>query len=312
MPADNAPQISICIPAYNQTKYLDILIRSIQDQSFRDFEIIVSDDSKTDDVSNYLRKYNFGNQLKYFRNQPSLGSPENWNAAIAKATGKYIKIMHHDDAFTNPSALEEMFHFMESNNYDYIFCDTKVENLKDPDKSRIHRIKNLSKTIRKPYLIFFGNPIGSPSTSMIKREKFPSLQYDKNYIWLVDMEYYARLFKASSRGNNIPKPLILTYYSSEEQISMMALANFELQIKEQAMLYDRMHTEAPAWIRFFMQVSIVRLFYRGKIKDKKAADYYSHVPGLLKTYFSLLKIKPLYFAYYIFIRAFDWLRKGLV
>src|SRR5438477_7380483 len=108
------PTVSICIPAYNQTTYLEKLLESVTRQKFIDFEIIVSDDSTTDEVSNLLSNFNFGRKLKYFRNHPSLGSPENWNASIRQATGQYIKIMHHDDLFTSETSLSEMVDFLET------------------------------------------------------------------------------------------------------------------------------------------------------------------------------------------------------
>lgn len=44
------PLISICIPAYKNTDYLSVLLQSVAVQTFRDFEVVVSDDSPTDEV----------------------------------------------------------------------------------------------------------------------------------------------------------------------------------------------------------------------------------------------------------------------
>jgi glycosyltransferase involved in cell wall biosynthesis len=44
------PKISICIPTYKQVDKLEVLLRSIDSQTFRDFEVIVSDDSPDMDV----------------------------------------------------------------------------------------------------------------------------------------------------------------------------------------------------------------------------------------------------------------------
>lgn len=309
MATDQPPKVSICIPAYNQIIYLDILLRSIERQTFTDYEIILSDDSTTDNVQNLLNNFSFGHKLTYTRNKPSLGSPSNWNAAISKAKGEYIKIMHHDDAFNSNTSLEEMVNFIEANNYDYIFTDTKVKNVRKPEESREHIIRKLSKIIRKPYLLFFGNSIGSPSTLLLKRKKFVQLKYDPAYIWLVDIEYYIRLFSISSKGNSIPKPLILTHGSAEHQLTSKILTNFPLQAKEQALLYNQLSQKAPSFPEFFMQVYFVRLLFKGKSCEKKVLLFFLRPPLLVRIYFSVIKLKPLYFAYKILIQLLDMTRK---
>ncbi len=305
------PSVSICIPAYNQTVYLNILLKSVERQTFTGYEIIVSDDSTTTDVKNLVDSFDFGEKLKYFRNERSLGSPSNWNAAIQKASGEYIKIMHHDDAFTNDTALAEMMNFIEANGYDYIFADSKIENVKETGKNRIHRIRKFSKVAIRPYLLFFGNSIGSPSTSLIKRNPLAHLEYNPQYIWLVDMEYYIRLFLASSKGGSISKPLILTHDAADHRLTSKIITDFDLQIKEQAMLYNFLIPKSPAFSKFFMQVYLVRLFYKAGTKNKELTRTFIHVPKLLDIYFSAVKYKPLYFAYHICIKSLDILRKIL-
>jgi glycosyltransferase involved in cell wall biosynthesis len=305
------PTISICIPAYNQTRYLSILLQSIEKQKFTDFDIILSDDSNTDDVVNLLGSFNFGSKLKYFRNQPSLGSPANWNAAIKKATGKYVKIMHHDDAFVNEDSLADMVSCIDANQYDYLFCDTKIENVKDPGQNRIHTIRKLNRLIKKPWLLFFGNSIGAPSTLLLKKELAADLYYDAGYIWLVDMEYYVRLFKRSTAGGNISKPLVITHEAMEQRLTSVISTDFDLQIKEQVMLYNVLVPQATRLTRFFMNICFVRLLFKAKARNRKFAAEFDHPPGLVRFYFFSSKLKLLYYAFYIFTRSMDLVRKIL-
>ena len=101
------PLISICIPAYKNKDFLERLLKSVSIQSFRDFEVIVSDDSPTNELENVCSRYTDIFEIHYYRNNIPLGTHENWNASILKASGKWIKVMHHDDWFSD----EESLHF---------------------------------------------------------------------------------------------------------------------------------------------------------------------------------------------------------
>ena len=87
-------KVSICIPTYNQVEYLKKCIQSILAQDYLDYEIVISDDSTNDTVKSYIDSLNLNQKISYYRNSPSLGTPENWNHAISKAKGKYIKVLH--------------------------------------------------------------------------------------------------------------------------------------------------------------------------------------------------------------------------
>ena len=102
--------ISICIPAYSRVAFLQRLLASIAVQTFKDFEVIITDDSPGSDVQEVCSRYADAFPLIYYKNEPALGTPENWNEGIRRASGKWIKLMHDDDWFATPGALQQFAH----------------------------------------------------------------------------------------------------------------------------------------------------------------------------------------------------------
>ena len=89
------PKISICIPNYNNEKYLDDCIKSALNQEFEDIEIIVVDDKSTDNSLDVIQKYS--DFIKIYHNEENLGQPKNTNKIISLAKGEFIVILHSDD-----------------------------------------------------------------------------------------------------------------------------------------------------------------------------------------------------------------------
>src|SRR5262245_26575736 len=101
------PLISICIPAFKRIDFLKRLLDSIVTQSYLDFEVIITDDSPSSEVSELCKQYENNFLIRYFKNAQPLGTPENWNEAIRKAKGEWIKLMHDDDWFADEESLQE-------------------------------------------------------------------------------------------------------------------------------------------------------------------------------------------------------------
>jgi glycosyltransferase involved in cell wall biosynthesis len=93
-------KISICIPTteliYSNGEImgpymLNHLLNSISEQTYTDYEIIISDQSKTDVIKNVCDSWSNLN-IKYYKNNTGFGSAaKNLNFAISKSTGEYIK-----------------------------------------------------------------------------------------------------------------------------------------------------------------------------------------------------------------------------
>ena len=107
--------ISICIPAYKRIADLEKLLNSIGRQTFNNFEVIVTDDSPDDTVKNFCDNYPNKFALTYFKNNPVLGTPENWNEGIRRATGQWVKLMHDDDYFASNDSLALFVEAIQTN-----------------------------------------------------------------------------------------------------------------------------------------------------------------------------------------------------
>src|SRR6187397_2191939 len=100
-------KISVCIPAYKNAAFLKRNLDALINQTLRDFEVVLSDDSPDESVAEIAMAYKEKLQIIYLKNNPSRGTPANWNYAMQHATGKYLKLMHDDDWFATDSALQQ-------------------------------------------------------------------------------------------------------------------------------------------------------------------------------------------------------------
>lgn len=89
-----APEVSICIPAYNRPEELRTSVASALEQTWTDLEVVVTDDSDTD--QNLGAEFD-DSRLRYYSNPQRLGMAANWQRAISLARGRYIGLLMDDD-----------------------------------------------------------------------------------------------------------------------------------------------------------------------------------------------------------------------
>ena len=107
------PKISIGIPVYNGEKYLELAIDSLIKQTFKDFEIIISDNASTDRTEEICRAYQAqDNRVSYHRNSVNIGAAENYKTVFRLAKGQFFKWMAHDDR-CSANYLEECVRVLE-------------------------------------------------------------------------------------------------------------------------------------------------------------------------------------------------------
>ncbi|HEU0063961.1 MAG TPA: glycosyltransferase family 2 protein, partial [Flavisolibacter sp.] len=161
--------ISICIPAYKRTFYLKRLLDSIIVQTYKNFEVIITDDSNDDSVEQLVKQYSNEAEIKYVKNNIALGSPENWNEAIRIATGNWIKIMHDDDWFADKEALSSFCHAIESYP-DCSFVFSGYQNIYENNKMNMVLLNTPKRFfLYNPIQLIAENVIGPPSVVIYKK-----------------------------------------------------------------------------------------------------------------------------------------------
>ncbi len=235
---NESPLISICIPVYKRLEFVKRLLDSIASQSFKNYEVVITDDSPDDSVGEFISKERRIPKLRYYKNENQLGSPANWNASINKASGKWIKLMHDDDWFAGPSALEKFASAAEQSGAKFIFSG--FNNI-DLSRGSFHPYV-LSKSDEKllqtsPYYLLKTNFIGHPSTTLISNRL--SARYDERIKWVVDIEFYIRILSDVKNFHVIKEPLVNLGIGSE-QITAMAFRNPEIEIPENLYLLEKL------------------------------------------------------------------------
>lgn len=153
----NEIDISVLIPMYNRKNYIEDCIKSVLNQSFKNFEILVRDDFSTDGVYEFVQKI-FSQEIKsgkikFFRNDKNLGESFNVKKLCEDANGKYITILHNDDLYM-PNALEYLFEVAKNFNADVVHSTNFLTSDKDgiiKEGSRLYKIscdKNSSSEIQ--------------------------------------------------------------------------------------------------------------------------------------------------------------------
>lgn len=94
------PFVSICLLTYKRAAVLPRSIDSLLGQTHRDFELIINDDRSPDETESICRDYEKRDtRVKYFRNERNLRYAGNQTAAIGRARGEYVAIVHDGDIY---------------------------------------------------------------------------------------------------------------------------------------------------------------------------------------------------------------------
>lgn len=262
-------KVSICIPAYRQVEYLRLTLESINAQKFKDYEVVVTDDSPDDSVEKLVTEFPLDGRLTYWRNPVPLGSPENWNECIRRARGELIKIIHHDDHFTDADSLGRFVALLDAHpEADFGFSATRVVDVSG-GLTRTHcpTEKQLATLRERPHSLFEGNCMGAPSATIYRRKV--QFEYDCGMKWLVDLDFYIRVLAINPRIAFTPQPLITTPTNAAHQVTESCRDNATVELFEYSRLFSKLD---PAW-REDPQVigTWVRLFLKYRIR--KLADF---------------------------------------
>lgn len=224
-------RFSICIPTWEQhgagLRHLDILLLTIEHQSFNDYEIVISDHSKNDDIYNLVSSINL--PITYHRNTENYGNGvSNLNNALKFAKGELIKIMFQDDFFNRLDGLEILDRNFTDDTMWIMTGFTHTEDYKNFERSSIPR---WSDSIYKG-----DNTLGCPSGLTFRNKNIE--YFDEKLTMLMDTEYYCRLYYKFGNPKILPE-LITAIHLHPNQIT----SRYDGNINEEISYIVNKHTQ---------------------------------------------------------------------
>jgi len=108
------PDVSVLMSVRNVEKSIGNCIRSILDQTFNDFEIVVIDDLSNDNTKNIIEEFN-DKRIRYFRNEKWLGLCKSRNLCVKRAKGEYVFFTDGDCTVSKNWIKEGLKHLKDPN-----------------------------------------------------------------------------------------------------------------------------------------------------------------------------------------------------
>ena len=193
------PEVSIITPCYNSSKFLQQTIDSVLNQTFTDWEWLITDDKSTDNSVEIIRKVN-DERIKLTVAEKNGGAGHARNLSLEKATGRFITFLDADD-FWEPNFLEEMVSFMKKENAElaysnYSRCDENlIPKIEDFKADKNVTFNNLLKTCRLSLLSSMYD------SQRVGKEFFPERSKREDHVmWL-------NLLKKIPVGKPLPKTM---------------------------------------------------------------------------------------------------------
>jgi len=223
------PLISIIMPTHNRDEFIGRAIKSVEKQSFKNWELIIWDDGSTDKTKEVVESFK-NKKIKYFKSDKNsggfLGVPR--NLAMDEASGELIAFLDSDNQF-RPDHLQVLFKGLEKNpGADGTYGDRLIvdEYGERPSIVGINGDFSVRRLLYQNYI--------DTSDVLLRREAFEAVGgWDESIRKFADWNLFVRLGKAGHKLVRIP--IIITDYYAHKGMNQLAT---NLTIKE---LFDPMN-----------------------------------------------------------------------
>lgn len=228
------PLVSVIIPVYNAARYVELAVRSIMEQTYRNLEILICDDCSTDASLEIIRGLaQEDSRIVVERNEENLKIVPTLNKLVDKAQGKYIARMDADD-ISHPQRIEKQVQFMNSHPL-CLFCGTNAHYIDESGKKigRSHLPTALEDIC---FFLKFYSAFCHPSV-LFRASVIKTHLYSDDFLFAEDYELWCRLLiKEKGLAGNLQDELI-SYRIFKSQSSQKHFKEQALSCSKIALTY---------------------------------------------------------------------------
>ncbi|MEP4533558.1 MAG: glycosyltransferase [Cyclobacteriaceae bacterium] len=160
--------VSVIIPAYNATKYIDETIDSVLNQSFQDLEVIIVNDGSRDDTASIISKRSNIDKRVSSIHQENAGVSSARNNGIRKAKGEYLVFLDADDVLCVDCLSQRVNYLIENKNIGLVHNDMEVIDSRSKGTGEI--MSGMEGDVLTDLLLWEKTVIPTPSSIMVRRQ----------------------------------------------------------------------------------------------------------------------------------------------
>lgn len=194
------PHVSVCIPVYQGEQFLARTIRSVLDQTYRDYELVVLDNASHDGTARIARSFH-DPRLRIETNQTTISQPYNWRRAVELCRAPLIKLLCADDLL-HPRCLELQVPPMDDDSR--IALVAARRNMIDENSRVVVRGRGLQGLVGRHSRVHVArkvlrsgsNPIGEPGGVLFRRADYDAVGgWHPARRWAMDLDLWVRLLQ---------------------------------------------------------------------------------------------------------------------
>ncbi len=288
------PKVSVIIPTYNRPNLIKRAIKSILNQTYQNFEIIIIDDSPNDETEKVIKNFH-DERIKYIRNQKRKGPSAARNQGIKESSkdSKYIAFLDDDDEYL-PHFLEKTIKKLEEDK-ELVMVATDCE-IRDRKGNFIRRGRwNFNK-------YFWKQAMGNGS--VVRRNLFfkENIWYDEKLVLLLEDIGLSLRALRNRKWGFVPEILRIYYhYPSQKGKNLSTYAVYDQQwllkdidyfLRKNLAIYKKIGNHAVGWLYFYIGKYCCRV---GLVK--KGREF------LLKSFTLKLSLITLFYNKFIFSKV---------
>jgi teichuronic acid biosynthesis glycosyltransferase TuaG len=232
------PVVSVIIPAYNAQEFLARAIRSVERQTFTDFEIVVVDDGSTDATAEAAQAFS---RVRFFR-RPHLGAAAARNRGLQEAGGDLVAFLDADDEWL-PEKLARQIEFMERLGSSFSYTDSYI--VRDGRRQRYSKLAHPYRGELLAPLIdeWLDQAFITMNTVIATRLLLQSVGGFETGIPTGSNEDYALWLKLALRGTRfdyLDEPLALYYrgHTSDSSDAVAMVERYQVALRYVSSTYD--------------------------------------------------------------------------
>ena len=193
------PRVSVVMPAYNDERYVAEAIQSVLDQTYQEFELVITDNGSSDGTANVIKSFQ-DPRIRLLSLAKNRGHCGGMNNSVNAAQGEFLALLNSDDAFY-PDKLEKQVKFLDENPHvGIVFSYAEIIDKDSQDFKGESAYKGIfdrpNQENRFGWLRNFflnDNCLCHPSALIRKRCQEDIGLFDERFALLLDLDYWIRM-----------------------------------------------------------------------------------------------------------------------